>query len=327
MGKARRLIALLQRREFLLRLGGTFVAIIGIASAVLTITGRHFDIVGAFLVAGVALLVSSLLHLRQLIPPQVSVEDIFASGIESAPFATVHCPCSLALSSEAKRLAQFCYAGTVCIEPDTYEQLRAKNPYILACMTGPGDEFLGYFDVIPLRESFANPFLKGLVTEMQITHEDVLAPDEMSSCKYLFIAGFAVCNPSTHQGRRSANMLAWAALKYLDRFYGSVRPLTFAVASTTEGDELLRKFSFSLQCRAGARLDRYNLYSIDLTRDAIARQLTYMLNWDRLCVLSWELSADTPMRARRPRRPRLPERRNLPRRSKGVIPPRSCSDG
>jgi hypothetical protein len=302
MGKARRLIALVPRKDFFLRLGATFVAILGIASAVLTITGRHFEFLGSLALAAAALIMSCLLHIRRLIAPLVAVDDVLAFDIDDNLQTRVHCPCDLKLSIEAKQLARHCYAASVTIDPDTFEQFRVKNPYILACMTDHDGEFLGYFDAIPLRETFARPFLQGIVTEEQITHEDVLRFEEAESCKYLFISG-------THAGRRSASMLVWALLKYIDQFYGSGRPFVFALAATKAGDELLQRFKLERQTNSTGRIDKYKLYSIALSRQQIARRLAVLPDWTNLCVLNWANNIARVRNGKKPRRPPLPERK------------------
>jgi hypothetical protein len=307
MGKATQLMALAQRREFYIRLGATLAAILGIASAILGIMGWHLGLVEGILLTLGTLLVAGITNFRSLIAPQVAVDDILARDIDDSRPTRIHCPVDLKLASKATNLARYCFAASVSIEPSTYEQLRVKNPYILGCLTDHDGEFLGYFDAIPLREEFAHAFLQGLVTETQITHEDVLAPKELASCRYLFIAGLAVCNPETHAGRRNASILVWALLKYLERFYRSARPLSFAVAATKTGDDLLRRFKLPLQSDAASRTDGYNLYSIQLTSEEIARRLACLPDWSKLCLLDWQPNSRGEKNGKRTRRPTLPE--------------------
>ena len=320
MGKARRVAALILRREFLIPFGGTLAGILGLASAIFTITGRHLELIGALVFGAIVVLGACLLHFRRLTMPQVVVDDVLASDIDHDPHTRVHCPSSFALAAEAKRLAQDCYATSVTIDPDIYEQFRVKNPYILACLTDSLGNFLGYFDIIPLKETFAIPFLDGRVTEAQITHEDVLAPQEMNTCKYLFISGLAARNPNTHAGRKSASMLVWAALKYLDAFYSTTQPLVFALAATKEGDELLQRFRLGLQNVPANRLDKYKLFSIPLSRDRIAARLACLPNWENLCLLSWAPEEPSQTPRRRARRPSLPQVKAWGALSAGPVP-------
>jgi hypothetical protein len=306
MGKVRRLVALIREKEFVLGLAATFAAILGVASAILSITGIQFQIGIALFVIAVAMVVAILFHFRGLASPQVAVDDVLFSDNLDSLLTHLHCPCDLSLSNEAKGLARQCYAASVTIGPDLYEQLRAKNPYILACLTDRRGKFLGYFDAIPIRESFGETFLRGAVTEMQITHEDVLPPDKMHHCKYLFIAGLAVHNPNTYAGRRHANILVWALLKYLAHFYGSAKPLSFAVAATKEGDHLLHRFGVNLQAEAANRVDGYRLYSLMLTREEIAKRLAYLPDWQLLCLLDWAKTSKSSKQRGSQLRPPLP---------------------
>jgi hypothetical protein len=307
MGKVRQLMALAQRRQFYIRLGATFAAITGIASAILGIVGWQLGLIEALLLAFGVLLVSGIANFRLLIAPQVVVDDILAQDIDDSRPTRIHCPVDLKLASKAISLARDCFAASVSIEPSAYEQLRVKNPYILGCLTDHDGEFLGYFDAIPIREEFARPFLQGFVTEAQITHEDVLAPKELASCRYLFIAGIAVCDPETHAGRRNASILVWALLKYLERFYRSAKPLAFAVAATKSGDDLLRRFKLPLQGDAASRADKYKLYSIQITSEEIARRLACLPDWSKLCVLDWQPESRAHKSGKKTRRPRLPD--------------------
>lgn len=309
MGKAGRLIALARRNEFFLGLGATLVGVLGVASAVLGITGQHFEIGTAILLATIAVIIAGIIHYRRMISPQVAVDDVLASDFDSSLPSILNCPCDMKLAAEAKKLASECYAGSVTIEPDTFEQLRAKNPYILACLTDQRGDFLGYFDVIPVRPEFAHSLMQGLITETQITHEDVLAPSDLAHCKYLFVSGLAVRGPNTHAGRRSASVLVWSLLKYLDRFYGGSRPQVFALAATREGDELLRRFKLNLDSAGASRKDGYRLYSLTLSRPEIAKRLACLPDWEKLCQLSWAHPEGAPKGNRKPRRPSLPEAR------------------
>jgi hypothetical protein len=198
-----------------------------------------------------------------------------------------------------------CYVASVTIEPEIYEQLRVKNPYILACLTDRRGKFLGYFDAIPLEASFANAFLKGTVTEAQITHEDVLRPEKMHLCKYLFIAGLAVAESTSYAGKRNANILVWALLRYLAHFYSTAKPVCFAVAATKEGDHLLQRFNVSLRSEAITRADRYRLYSIELNREQITNRLGYLPDWQLLCTLDWKKTNRQDKRRAGPARPIL----------------------
>jgi hypothetical protein len=326
MGKVRRLVAVFREKEFLFRLAASFAGILGVVSAVLSITGTQFQIgITAFLVASLLALVIAF-HLRGFVVPQVGVDDVLYSENLDALLSHLHCPCDLSLSNQAKELAQQCYVSGATIAPEIYEQLRVKNPFILSCLTDRRGTFLGYFDAIPLRESFAETFLRGMVTEAVITHEDVLPPEKMHQCKYLFISGLAVANPSSYPGRRNANIIVWALFKYLAHFYQTAKPLCFAVAATKEGDHLLQRFKVALRSEATARADRYRLYSLELTRDEITKRLAYLPDWQLLCTLDWQKTKRQVKPRSGPRRPILSNARQ-PRPEEGGAEYGSVAEG
>jgi hypothetical protein len=132
----------------------------------------------------------------------------------------------------------------------------------------------------------------------------------MKSCKYIFISGIAAREPNAYSGRRSASILVWALLRYLDRYYGRSNALVFALAATPEGDELLQRFKLRPAPGAPVRLDRYKLYSILLSQDEIARRVACLPNWEQLCELPWTENRGR-QRNVRARRPALPEAKAL----------------
>lgn len=286
MGKTSPIKNLVRRKEFLIGFWGTFVAVLALPSALLTILGMHFSIGLTSCLILFALSLSVIINRHSWVKRHLPVEDIVPDDIERIGRLRLRCPCDLKLADEAKRLAQYWYP-TETITPDRFEQLRVKNPYILTCLTGARGELLGYFDVIPLKESFAIHFLRGTVTESEITHEDVFAAHEMSSCRHLFISGLAVWNPDTYLDRRNANVLVWGLLKYLDHFYSLTTPLVFASAATKEGEDLLQKFGLEIGCAATGRVDKRNLYTILLNQEVIAKRLACLPDWAILCSLDW----------------------------------------
>jgi hypothetical protein len=300
MGKIRELTALVRQKPFLFRLGAVFVAALGIASAVFGITGWHLELGSALIFGSVMLIGSAIVSGRHAITPTLSVNDVLAHNFDDVPTLMVRCPCDLKLSAQAKDIAKACFAGNATISPDVYEQLRVKNQYILACLTDGSETVYGYFDVIPLRDTYAQAFLRGLVSEDQMTHEDVLSPNEMGSCKYLYLSGIAVRDPETYAGRRNANVLVWAFLQYLKHFYGATRAFAFAIAVTTAGDELLAKFKLHLEAEAASRKDGYKLYSAFLNSDGIDRRLACLPDWTELCELEWSQQHGSRTKARRP---------------------------
>ena len=286
MGKIGPIKKLSRRKEFMIGFWGTFIAVLALPSAILQLLGTHFSVGLTVFLILFALSLSAIVNRYRWKTRHLPVEDIVPDDIEVVGKTTLCCPCDLKLANQVGHLAQY-YYGSASISPISYEPLRVKNPYILACLLGPQGDFLGYFDVIPLKESFATLFLKGRVAEKDMTHEDIFAPQEMHLCKHVYISGVAVSDPDTHAGRRNAYILVWALLKYLDHFYGATKPYAFASAVTEDGEKLLRCFKLQVVSEADKRTDRHTMYALPLSHDEIAKRLARLVDWSLLCSLGW----------------------------------------
>jgi hypothetical protein len=283
MGKISRIIRSFRRKDFLVSFWATFLTVLAFPSAALTILGAHWSALSTAGLIAFALAFSAVIHRQRLAKTPLPAQPEILWGGKTL----LRCPGDSRLADEAKLLAQESYPSDRSITPERFEQLRVKNPEILACLTTVQGELLGYFDAIPLREQFAHLFLRGLVTEMQITHEDILTKQETDLCKYLFISGLAVQNPESQVGRQSASILVWGIMKYVQHFYGSAKPLIFALASSRPGHDLLRKFRFDVGREAATRIDQYTLYQLPLSREAINMRLACIPDWSPLCSLDW----------------------------------------
>lgn len=221
----------------------------------------------------------------------------------------LRCPSDLSLTRQAVKLARYEF-GRNTISLSNYEPLRAKNPHILVCLVGADGDFLGYFDVFPLKTNFAKLFLQGRVSEKDLTHEDILAAREMRRCKYVYIAGLAVCDSERQVGQINAAILIWGLLKYLDYFYGSSKAYVLASAATGDGENLLQSFSIPLVCGSGARADGQKMYGLCLSQAVIAERLACVPDYSLLCSIDWAPAKGAgneglPV----PRRPVLPQKK------------------
>jgi len=302
MGKADHLRFLSRHKRLALAVGTSLAAILAITSAVFTIGGWHPAIVYIAPFAAAVVVISIVMAKRATAPQFLPIELV---GLRTDNAITLHCPADTKLRSQAKRLAADAFKRSFVLDPNVYEQLWLKNNYILACLCDEKDKLRGFFDVIPLRASFAEPLLQGRVSETQMTHDDVLSPSEMGSCEYLYIAGVAVENPDSYVGRNYAYVLIWGLLEYLKTFYGSTGPLLIAVASTEPGKALLEKFELKWENGADERVDGGNLYAIRMSKQEIERRQEWIGNWSKICNLSWKGKSNVVhlKDAKRPRRP------------------------
>jgi len=286
MGKASWISRFWERRTFFIRFGGTFLALLGVPSAVLTILGKHLsEKLSSWLVLA-ALALSWILNRRRWRQPHLLVNDILPVDFDTFRRKVIQCPGVSHLSHQVGVLAQRVY-GDASITPEHYKPLLEHNKYILACLAGPDGDFLGYFDVIPLRESFAEVFLLGQVSERDLTKDNILSPGDMRSCRSLYLSGLAAVAPNTPAGMKNACILTWALLKYLDIFYGAARPLVLASAVTKQGEKLLQKFKLHLDCEGTHRRDKHPMYTMRLSHDEIAKRLACLPDYTSLCALDW----------------------------------------
>jgi hypothetical protein len=303
MGTLRRLGTAIWRKGFRLRFWVVFAGILGFTSTALSLVDKHLSWAQAVALALFSFAVALIASRKQILEAQLSVDDVLPEDIGHAVGTRVECPCSRGVVQNASRLAQDCYGTHFTISATTYDAIWLKNPEILAALVNEEGSLLGYFDVIPLKDAFAQLFIEGRVTEDQLRHDDVCAMSEREHCKYLFIAGLAVWSPESFSGRRNASMLVWALLRYLEHYYGSIQPLAFAVAATKEGYDILRRFKLKLTTEGANRPDKFRVYSVCLSDYEITRRLACLPDWRGLCVLPWNDNF-IPIR---PTRPVLPQ--------------------
>ena len=307
MGKSR-LLVLSRYKESLLAFLATFVALLGIPSALLQMLGTHFSIWSTSALVVISFCGAVLVTKRQWRKRNLPVETLLFDNIDLPERKRLRCPADLKLLEEVARLARQCY-GKSTISLSSYIEIWRENPNILVALTGPKGEFLGYFDVIPLKCSFGEFFLAGRVSEKDITKEDVVKASEIDECKYLYISGLAVADWETYQGQTNANILVWGLLKYIDHFYSQQDCFAFAVAVTKDGEALLRSFRLEMLSEGSCRRDKCPVYGLTLTRNAIRERLACILDFSLLCVIDWAIKKDEKHTSSPPKRPALPQKR------------------
>lgn len=308
-----------ERVGFGVAFASTLALILGLLSAVLTIIGMHFTVA----ISCTCVLVSALLALglnferlrsRQASP--AALQAALAGGKRQ-----IVCPCETEQSREASILARTCF-GSETISPDKYEQFRLKNPNILACLKASDGRFLGYFDVIPLADTFGTIFIDGRVGEKDITHEYVLGPAQMPTARFIYFSGLAVRDASTMNGMMNASILVWASLKYLHHFYARNNAVLLASAATKEGEALLRHLGCELRCAANTRRDGHPLYHAALSQEGIVARFNCLPDFSPMVDLPWS-SLKGEVSHSRLRPSEITHSRNL--RSSVILPTRHGS--
>jgi hypothetical protein len=304
MGALRRLGTAIGRKGFRLRFWVVFAGILGFTSSVFSLLDKHLSWAQAAALVLLSLVVALVASRKQMFEAQMSVDDVLPEEIGDVVRMRIECPCSGNVARQASQLAEKCYGTRFTISASTFDAIWLKNPEVLAALVNEEGSLLGYFDVMPLNDAFAQLFIEGRVTENQLRHDDVCSVSERAHCKYLFVSGLAVWSPESFSGRRNASMLVWALLRYLQHYYGSMQPLVFAVAATKEGDDLLKRFRLKLTTDATSRADDFRLYSVRLSEYELTRRLACLPDWRGICALPW-IDNFVPVRPTHPTRPQI----------------------
>lgn len=299
MGKASRIVRKTLHKDFLPGFIGTFLAFLGVPATVISLLGGHFSLTITLGLVLFSLSASVIVNRHRW--KSWSIPIIPGKKI-------LRCPCSLDLAQRAAKLARYEF-GRNTISTFNYEPLRARNRHILTCLINANGVFLGYFDVFPLKKSFAELFLQGKVSEKDLTHENMFSRREMRRSKYLYIAGIAACESDSPAGQVNATILIWGLLKYLDHFFGDSGAYIFASAGTPEGEKVLKHLKIPLICEASTRNDRQRLYGDMLTRELMNELLASVPDYTFLCSLDWESIKKSVEVVPIPRRPVSPRKK------------------
>lgn len=302
MGKTRRIVRAALRKEFVISFVSTFLLYLGIPATLISLIGGHFSVGITSGLAVVALLVTTVTHKNKL-------RYRWDLGVSDQKI--LRCPCDYNLTARVAELARYEF-GRDTIPLTSYEPLRAKNRNILICLLGINGEFLGYFDVIPVKKSFAELFLQGKVSEKDLTHEQICSDRQMRRSKYVYLSGIAACESESIQGQLNGAILIWGLLKYLEHFYGNTEPYVFASAASPNGEHLLKRFKLPLISEHKSRTDRHPMYGLSLSRERIAEALASVPDYTLLCSLDWERPRARYKKMTAPRRPVLPEKTRTP---------------
>lgn len=300
MGKIGRITRTTLRKDFVVGFIGTFLAVLGVPSTIISLLGGHFSASITSSLVLFALSVSVIVNRRKWRTPWAGI----LPGKN-----TLRCPCDRTLTRKVASLARYEF-GRDTISLSDYEPLRGRNRLILTCLIGAKGDFLGYFDVIPLKKSFAELFLQGRVGEKDLTPENIFSDREIRRCKYVYIAGMAACEADSPAGQTNAAILIWGLLKHLDHFYGRTNAYAFASAVSEDGQNLLESFKIPLVSEADTRSDNHKLYGVYLSRERLNDWLACVPDYSLLCSLDWATTKSSKTDARQvPRRPTSPQQK------------------
>lgn len=303
MGKVARVVHNTFSKEFLLPFVGAFLGFLGVPATIIDLLGGHFSIGVTSGLIAFSIVASGFVNRRRWQPK---------TPWPMLPGGRIQCPTDEDLTRKAANLANYEF-GRNRIVISNYEPLRARNPCVLACLVGSRGDFLGYFDVFPLKKSFADLFIEGTIGEKDLKPEHIFGNREMRRAKYVYIAGIAAYGSENVSGHFAGSILIWGLLKYLDHFYGHSDPFVFASAASKDGEHLLQNLKIPLISKASNRNDKQDLYGIRLSREILVDSLAAVPDYTLLCSVDWAPRKLSSEIGAVPRRPRPSEKR---RRSK-----------
>lgn len=254
-----------------------FTGLIGIVGA---ISPLYFSLTMLFW-SIVFCLIISILYIIVKYPPDYSLpKDLTLIDLDSKVTAKIHFPCNDNFFKAANQLAKASF-GKDTVSMETANYWRAKNPFILTCLTEK-NRFAGYFDILPLTNEFAEKMMLGEVGEKDITFKDILDKYEMQNANYIYFSGIAVIEPFSWRGCKHGSILINSAVNYFELFYDLSKVKKILTIPVSEcGRVIAERLGFKLELEAGLRKDKFDLYSKEFNKDDFANLKNCLSKYDR----------------------------------------------
>jgi len=171
-------------------------------------------------------------------------------------------PCDNAYYREANKLAKEKF-GKNSVSTRTVNDWQKRNEFILTCLTDK-KKMVGYFDILPLKDDFANKLISGEVGENDIRAEHILAFHEIKKASYVYFAGIAVQNTNSGNGCIHGTYLIYAAILYIKTFYskGNLKKI-LTIPTSDCGLKIATHLNFTLEREGRLRKDGFDIFSKD----------------------------------------------------------------
>lgn len=151
-----------------------------------------------------------------------------------------------------------------------YERWWGRNQWILAALKSKTGQYLGYFDVLPLTAEGVKLIESGKYGEKDIGPEYILPPERMKAAKKLYLAGIAVKDAGTEEGKSRTARLLLGMLTYMKHYYGDSPRHVIAIGATKDGTRILESINAKIICTSEGRLDKHNLYEFVSSPELLA---------------------------------------------------------
>lgn len=255
--------------------------LIGIISA----TGNFFSFSIIIIVFGAIVFISLIASYLKGIGPHIP--DIFYGDDEGTDGQCIAEFCDPKRLEEACEMTKKHYKQEY-VPAERAEQWRLKNPKAFVDILNKNGELISSFGIIALKETFLDTFLKGLVADTQLNGDDVLNIRNSKKSIKIYISGVVVSEAGKSIGHRRAKMMVWAMLIYYKKYYGfKLNRELYAVAVNKESSSLLKNCGFKLMMAGKNRVDKGELYKLDISYDSWQRLLKRVGDFTEICKINF----------------------------------------
>jgi hypothetical protein len=213
-------------------------------------------IISCFLISFVSVIITNSFNIVENIP----IDEFFLSDSYKIlfPYEKRYL---LPINKIAKK-----YFGKINPNISILESWYRTNPYTLVTLADNNGRLVGYFDILPLKDSFAVKFINGKVSEKNISRKSILPIDKMYNAKYIYISGIAIHDIETK--KIIGGQFIYVTLLYIQNFYNAKNEkFIFAIAATKCGERALKKLGFHIESYASERTDKTDLYAKIIDND------------------------------------------------------------
>lgn len=204
--------------------------------------------------------------------------------------ADVHYVCRY---PSAEGLAEACemtrpYYGHEYVSAQVAEQWRRKNPKAFVEVVNEQHVLCATFGVLGLTESFFDQYLRGRLTDSELTSDDILSESGTKRAPRLYISGVVVRDPEKYCGHKRTRVMLWCMLGYLRTLLGRRRAVNlYALSVTAESERLLTGMGFRIHSHRSQRKDRCDLYFLELTRQGLEEMEARVGDLSAMCTVDW----------------------------------------
>ena len=136
-----------------------------------------------------------------------------------------------------------------------------------------GEELVGYYNLMPIKESTARAFFNGMLKEEDITTEHMLSAQEMRKAQYFYLPAITVKDYKSYRSRQAvAALISGMASHLLSMFDLPNLKAIYANPTTYQGNMLINKMGFQPLYRNKRPLGAGNdIYVLSFEGDALDR--------------------------------------------------------